>query len=243
MTLDVIGVPVWNESLDEAIATAVRNDKLVMVLFTRSDWSPPCARFMVETFDTPYFRGFASEYLTFLRVDFPRAKPLSIKQQRANSALAAKFRVTAYPTLIFLSQEGRELHRCGDRTEELKPYMDSLVKALGIVPKPRKGVIQDPRITRPKGIVPENPPPPLFGGAAAGAPPRYTNFVLKSISGTPDRRFALLNNQTLGAGETASVMFDGGNVKVRCVEIRERSMVVQVEGEGESREIQLPAPK
>ena len=66
---------------------------------------------------------------------------------------------------------------------------------------------------------------------------------MKSISGTPDRRFALLNNQTLGAGETASVKLDGGNIKVRCVEIRERSVVVQVEGEGESREIQLPVSK
>jgi len=80
---------------------------------------------------------------------------------------------------------------------------------------------------------------PLYGGAPAALPQRYTDLVLKSISGTKSRRFALLNNQTIGVGESARVQLGDSEVKVRCLEVRERSVVVAVEGQEGSREVFL----
>ena len=62
---------------------------------------------------------------------------------------------------------------------------------------------------------------------------------LKGISGPLNRRFALINNQPLGVGETAFVRISGGQIKVRCWEIREKSVVISVEGDPERKELRL----
>ena len=68
--------------------------------------------------------------------------------------------------------------------------------------------------------------------------PQYVqDIVLKSISGTPDRRFALINNQTLGKGETGRIKAGQKTVTVKCLEIKEKSVVVQIEGIEQPREI------
>lgn len=73
--------------------------------------------------------------------------------------------------------------------------------------------------------------------------PQYVqDIALKSISGRPDRRFALLNNQTLGKGETGKIKAGQKTVTVKCLEIKERSVVVQIEGIEQPKEIGLKPP-
>ena len=63
--------------------------------------------------------------------------------------------------------------------------------------------------------------------------------LIKSISGTKERRFAMLNNTTFAPGDTAKVKVQDGDVKIRCVEIRDKSVIVAVDGQPEPREIKL----
>jgi len=65
------------------------------------------------------------------------------------------------------------------------------------------------------------------------------DIVLKGISGPPNARFALINNQTLGKGETGKVKAGQKTVTVKCLEIKEKSVVVQIEGIAQPREIGL----
>ena len=68
--------------------------------------------------------------------------------------------------------------------------------------------------------------------------PQYVqDIVLKSISGPADRRFALINNQTLGKGETGRIKAGHKTVTVKCLEIKEKSVVIQIEGIDQPREI------
>jgi hypothetical protein len=70
--------------------------------------------------------------------------------------------------------------------------------------------------------------------------PQYVqDIVLKSISGPPDRRFALINNQTLGKGETGKIKAGQRTVSVKCLEIKEKSVVIQIEGIERPKEIGL----
>jgi hypothetical protein len=80
---------------------------------------------------------------------------------------------------------------------------------------------------------------PLFGGAPAAPPVRYTNLVLQNISGPKSHRFALVNNQTLAVGDTARVKLGDSEVRVHCMEIRDRSVIVSVDGQQGSRELVL----
>ncbi len=74
--------------------------------------------------------------------------------------------------------------------------------------------------------------------APAPAPDR---LLLKGISGTAGRRFAVINDKTFSAMETANVRVGTSNVLVRCLEIRTNSVVIQVEGSPSRQELVLGA--
>jgi protein disulfide-isomerase len=46
-------------------------------------------------------------------VDFPNKKKLSAEQQKANDALAAKYEIKGYPTLIILDSDGKKVAQMG----------------------------------------------------------------------------------------------------------------------------------
>ena len=68
------------------------------------------------------------------------------------------------------------------------------------------------------------PPPSALVTAVPGT------LLLKGISGTPARRFALINDATLAKNEEARVRVGSSNVVLRCLEIRPRSVLVQLRG-------------
>jgi hypothetical protein len=54
---------------------------------------------------------------------------------------------------------------------------------------------------------------------------------LKAISGLPEHRLALVNNHTFEAGEEGEVVTTTGRMRIRCLEITQDSVVVQVGAE------------
>src|SRR5262245_59473688 len=71
---------------------------------------------------------------------------------------------------------------------------------------------------------------------AAEASSRSTALQLKMITGAASHRLALINNETFSVGEGHNLLMDGKRVAVKCLEIREKSALVQVEGETGTRE-------
>jgi hypothetical protein len=61
--------------------------------------------------------------------------------------------------------------------------------------------------------------------------PQYGELTLKGVSGVGSRRLALINNETLMAGESANVKSFGTNVEVTVKEIRDASVVIVVKGQ------------
>jgi hypothetical protein len=70
-------------------------------------------------------------------------------------------------------------------------------------------------------------------------PSLLEKIVLQSISGPATGRLAVINNTTFVDGGTAEVKVGAKSVKVFCVEVREKSVVVRIEGLEGQREIQL----
>jgi hypothetical protein len=58
----------------------------------------------------------------------------------------------------------------------------------------------------------------------------FNNLTLKGISGTPEKRLAIINNKTLEVGEEVELRVAGQSVKVKCVEVREKSAVISING-------------
>ncbi len=71
------------------------------------------------------------------------------------------------------------------------------------------------------------------------ARPVEVRLLLKGILGSAGSRLALINNQTFAEGESGSVKVPGGQVRIRCVKINERSAVIAIEGRNEQTELRL----
>ena len=58
----------------------------------------------------------------------------------------------------------------------------------------------------------------------------FNNIVLKGISGTVEKRLAIINNKTFEAGEEGELRISGHPTRVKCVEVREKSVVISING-------------
>ena len=68
----------------------------------------------------------------------------------------------------------------------------------------------------------------------------HVDLKLKGIAGTKEQRLALINSVTVAQGETADIKCAGGQIiKIRCREIRDHSVLVELAGLGEVRELKL----
>ncbi len=99
----------WLTDFDKAQTTAKEEKKLVLMDFTGSDWCPPCKQLHKNVLTSKEFVDFASTNLVLVLVDFPNNKPLSAEQKSANQKLADKFNVRAFPTIVVLDGNGKQL--------------------------------------------------------------------------------------------------------------------------------------
>ena len=58
----------------------------------------------------------------------------------------------------------------------------------------------------------------------------FNNIMLKGISGTVEKRLAIINNKTFEAGEDGELRISGHLTKVKIVEVREKSVVISING-------------
>ena len=101
----------WLTDLAHAKSLAKAENKLVLMDFTGSDWCPPCKKLKKDVFSSEEFATFAKANLVLMEVDFPRAKKQSAELKKANDALSKKFDIEAYPTVVVLSPEGKQLSK------------------------------------------------------------------------------------------------------------------------------------
>lgn len=103
----------WQTDLPKAQAQAKTEKKLVMLDFTGSDWCGWCIKLNKEVFSKPEFVEYAKKNLVAVEVDFPNKKKLSAAQKQANDALAKKYGIKGYPTIIVLDSEGKKVGELG----------------------------------------------------------------------------------------------------------------------------------
>jgi len=213
----------WLTDLPAALKQAGAENKLVLVDFTGSDWCGWCIKLHKEVFSQPEFNAFAKANLVLVEVDFPnkKAQPLALK--RANQALAEKYHIEGYPTLILLNGGGNRLATFGYEPGGPGVLIDAIKKVMGN----EAAAAKPPSATAAKPLQPATPTDPLAA------------LKLKGISGPKNQRLAWINNQTLSAGERAKVKMGDGEVIVRCEEILENSVIVTIDGQKERRELRL----
>jgi thioredoxin-related protein len=118
----------WQTDLPKAQAQAKTEKKLVMLDFTGSDWCGWCIKLNKEVFSQPAFAEYAKKNLVAVEVDFPNKKKLSAAQKQANDALAKKYEIKGYPTIIVLDSEGKKVGELGYQAGGPKAFIAELEK-------------------------------------------------------------------------------------------------------------------
>jgi hypothetical protein len=118
------------------------------------------------------------------------------------------------------------------------PQMDDASAGKSVfVDDPRFG--KDPFFPKSTRRVPQVVQPTIASSPVSAFPQIANAIALKGISGLPGKRLAMLNNRTIEVGEQAEFKINNQLVKIHCVEIREKSVVIGLEGTTETREIFL----
>jgi thioredoxin-related protein len=101
--------PVPDSRLTDAEAQAQKENKLVLLDFTGSDWCEWCKVLDGEVFSKKEFSDYAKSNLVMIEVDFPAQKKLPADLAKANDALKDKYNVSVFPTLVLLKPDGTVL--------------------------------------------------------------------------------------------------------------------------------------
>lgn len=99
----------WTTDLNAAKEQAKKEQKMVLMDFTGSDWCGWCIKLDKEVFATPAFAQYAKKNLVLVQLDFPRSKEQSAELKKANAQLKSKFGADGLPTVVVLNSNGKEV--------------------------------------------------------------------------------------------------------------------------------------
>jgi len=116
----------WMTDFELAQTKAKEENKSLLLDFTGSDWCGWCIKLKDEVFSKSAFKDYAKESLVLVELDFPRNKKQSAEVKKQNEALAQKFGVRGFPTLILLSPEGELIGKTGYRQGGAEAYVEHL---------------------------------------------------------------------------------------------------------------------
>jgi len=118
----------WETDPAKALADAKGTKKLILMDFTGSDWCSWCMRLNKEVFSQPEFQQYAKDNLVLVELDFPRNKPQSAEDKARNEALARKFRIEGFPTIVVLNSEGKQVGQLGYMPGGPTAFIEALKK-------------------------------------------------------------------------------------------------------------------
>jgi len=104
--------PVWLTDLDEGIKVAKAEKKAILVDFTGSDWCGWCIRLKKEVFDQKEFAAVTKDFV-LVELDYPQKKKQPAEEKAKNKALAEKFAIEGFPTILLLDSNGEPFAQTG----------------------------------------------------------------------------------------------------------------------------------
>ncbi len=96
----------WHDTYSAGAAAAQTNGKLLLIVFTGTDWIDICKIFDDEILSHPQFTGAAGEKFELVKLEYPKDNQLPKGQASELALLRDAYRVRGFPTVIMTSAEG-----------------------------------------------------------------------------------------------------------------------------------------
>lgn len=127
----------WETDWEAARERAAREDKLILMNLTGSDWCSWCMKLKEKVFARKEFLDFAERHLVLMEVDFPQRNRLPEETVAQNKRLRKIYLNRGYPTVWLLDARGNKL------SEDLGEFSDDPAEWLTLlrerVSRPRNG--------------------------------------------------------------------------------------------------------
>src|SRR4051812_22439384 len=72
----------WSEDYAAAVQRAQKENKVVLLDFTGSDWCPACIQLAKDVFGSSEFAAWAAKNVVLVEVDFPHEKPQTAPERK-----------------------------------------------------------------------------------------------------------------------------------------------------------------
>jgi len=120
----------WLTDFEAAKAKAVAEQKPLLLDFTGSDWCGWCIKLDEEVFSQDAFKEYANGSLILVELDFPKRKEQSTELKAQNKALAEKYGIRGFPTILVLSPEGELIEKTGYQRGGAEAYVKHIQEIL-----------------------------------------------------------------------------------------------------------------
>jgi len=117
---------IWLTDLETAKKQSAQKQLPILANFTGSDWCPYCIKQQNEVFSKQEFIKFAKDNFILLEVDFPEKSKLTPQLAAQNHSLAEKYKIKAFPVVVFFDEEGKFILKTGYRAGGCKSYISFL---------------------------------------------------------------------------------------------------------------------
>jgi len=119
----------FTDNLDEALAKAKQEGKLVYACFSGSDWCGGCRKLEREVFAQPEFVPAVEKDYVLVYIDSPGNKGvLSERAKTENPKLVKKYGIKGFPTAIVLDGDGKKVAETGYRKGGAAQYVAHLLE-------------------------------------------------------------------------------------------------------------------
>jgi thioredoxin-related protein len=119
----------WKANFEEAKATAVQEDKNILLVFSGSDWCAPCIKLDKVVWQSEEFKKEADKNWIIYKADFPkkRTNQLTPELTEANKKLAEKYnRNGSFPLVVLLDKSGKVIGMTGFKNVSAIEYIKLL---------------------------------------------------------------------------------------------------------------------
>ncbi|MEK6249356.1 MAG: thioredoxin family protein [Planctomycetales bacterium] len=120
----------WSSNMTEAMKTAKKEGKDILMNFTGSDWCKWCVVLDRQVFSKNAFKGVVPDNFVLVEFDFPRSPQEIAKLGKEtiaqNNSWNKRLRVTGYPTIFLASADGTPYAKTGYRKGSADDYVAHL---------------------------------------------------------------------------------------------------------------------
>ncbi len=121
----------WTTDYQAALKQAKGSNQAIFLFFTGSDWCTWCTKMEKDVLESKDFINTIGDKFIFVKVDLPRKMQLSPQLLEQNQALAARFHIRNYPSVVILSPNEVQIFE-GSGAPDLssKRYAEDLVELM-----------------------------------------------------------------------------------------------------------------